>query len=346
MLFCRGARRWLLRSAGRALDAGALLDAARAFWRSSAAAASLAASSSSLARSSLSAAASFAASSAASAAASEGVSCAELARPVRIAAHPLGGLGETVATAARSSPDAEPFSLDAAAGRLRRRERISRTRPTSPSASRVSRLDRCRRRTRGGLRARARARLVPSVTGRPRFFLGAIVQPRAVLLPAHRLPRAVVVRCDCNSGRVASERARVGGDGARVGGVRGGERAFVSRTVRAVVGPYKRADQRRDRRAGERRALRRFGVFHAAVAAGESLRSPRTRRALTRAGSFSVFPRARCSTRSSRGPPPTRTRARRERSARDAREERSRQQREAKTRIYTNARLRARKGNR
>ena len=56
--------------------------------------------------------------------------------------------------------------------------------------------------------------------------------------------------------------------------------ALVSRTVRALVGPYKRADQRRDRRAGGV-ALRRFGVFHAAVAAGESLRSPRTG-ALTR----------------------------------------------------------------
>ena len=86
------------------------------------------ASSSSLARAGPSAAAeAFDAAAAASAAASEGVRCAELARPVRIAAHPLGGLGETVATAGARSPRRRPFSLDAAEV-ASADERISRTR--------------------------------------------------------------------------------------------------------------------------------------------------------------------------------------------------------------------------
>jgi hypothetical protein len=61
--------------------------------------------------------------------------------------------------------------------------------------------------------------------------------------------------------------------------VRGGERAFVSRTSDATAAPVRVAPS-----VGS-------AFFHAAVAAGESLRSPRTRRALTRAGSFSVFSR-------------------------------------------------------
>jgi hypothetical protein len=61
--------------------------------------------------------------------------------------------------------------------------------------------------------------------------------------------------------------------------VRGGERAFVSRTSDATAAPVRVAPS-----VGS-------AFFHAAVAAGESLRSPRTRRAVTRAGSFSVFSR-------------------------------------------------------
>ena len=245
----------------------------------------------------MSAAASLAASSAASAAASEGVSCAELARPVRIAAHPLGGLGaDAGAIAARSSEDAEPFSLDAAP------ELFSRRFPTSPPppSSAEARLPRARRAEASSPRA-----LAPSVSFRPRSFF-----PLTVSHSPSSNDSTVTVDT-CRASELASEATELASEPREASG--GASEEVSDKTSGLRVCSETETDGRSRATTSLFELLKESLSFprsartsdavsaldnattsvaasrHAAVAAGESFFSPRTRRALTRAGSFSIF---------------------------------------------------------
>ena len=239
--------------------------------------------------------------SAASAAASEGVSCAELARPVRIAAHPLGGLGAVAgAIAARSSEDTEPFepfSLDAAP------ELFSRRFPTSPSppSSAEARLPRARR----AETSSPRACLAPSVSFRPRSFF-----PLTVSHSPSSNDSTVTVDT-CRASELASEatelasepREASGGGSEEVSDAPSDLRVFseteTDEPSRATTSDLKllkeslsfpRSARTSDVVSAPDNATTSVAASrHAAVAAGESFFSPRTRRALTRAGSFSIF---------------------------------------------------------
>ena len=210
---------------GRALRRGA-----RAFWRSSAAAASRRLlllpgpqllECGSLLRSLL----------AASAAASGG-QLRRAGAPGEDRRPPLGRLGETVATAARSRRTPSRSRWTPRRSRLRRRERISRTRPTSPArlASRV-----LTGAVVGRAAASARARARASSRASPDALAFFLARSFNLARPSSRSPspRAVVVRRDCNSGRVASERARVGGD------------ELVSETCAATNAPLSRGPSAR-----------------------------------------------------------------------------------------------------